>query len=1159
MNHISYRSFLVIVSLLLLIVYLPGCAADSEDPEAESDRYREAVSDFYVSLAASQTDEARFAFNKMNDVAQAFPEEAAAWANLGVYAMRQGNFELSQERFQQARELQPDNPDILFLSGLLESRRGNLEDAIQLFRRGTEVAPDNLMIHYSLVLELEREDDVANSDEITSILLEMHERDPDNMVVIYELARVAAKERELELLGEAFTKLRAFSAQWPSEANDQLDIIEEAIQNQSYSEISLELSFLRNGIEPTPAFQADLQQVQLPPSEVGYLITEFLWLPVPEFQAADPDLDMSFSRLDDDEFPQSAIFVKSVTPLEDLPPLAIYMDEDGIHYDEEVTLLYPGEIPSDGVLPGSVMAEIDYNYNFMNDVALAGNQGFRLHRQNDDYTFTDVTETLGLAGSVINRAYRAVWSIDIDQDGDLDLVLAPESGAPVVLRNNADGTFTQIDPFSDIANIIDFRWADLDADGTGDALFLTADGELILYKNMRAGEFVRHQGLSVDHTVAAYTLSDLNADGYFDIVTVTSGGSLIRYAFQPDQVVWEPESLFQVDLDNSELSPASVNLFASDFDNNGVFDLLLSTKESSVLWLGDSNLNFHRLGQDLPGGVKSVFDIDGNERLDLLGVEADRTTFRLMNTGTKNYGARSIRARASGLEGDQRINSFGIGGEMEVRSGLLYQKQMISSPIVHFGLGEYEEAEMLRIIWPNGSVQAEFAELGIGATIFNEQILKGSCPWLFTHDGEEVQFITDALWRSPLGLRINAQETAGVIQTLDRVRIPGNKIANRDGIYDVRITAELWETHFFDYVGLIAVDHPVDTEIYIDERFVFPEPDLSSRALTIPQPVARVLDDNGRDVSETVREKDGNYLKTFTKTQYQGLVNDHFIEIELGEDVPVDKPIVLVASGWLRPTDSSINLALSQGSHDPPHGLKIEVSDGNDGWKVLHENYGVPAGKLKTILIDLEEAFPYSGDPADRRIRMHTTSEIYWDAIQWAEQLPEDYFVETSLNPVRQELRYRGYSEWYRPDSVSPKLPNYGEISGTQPRWRDLEGYHTRFGDVSELLTEIDDRYVIMNAGDEMILEFEALDDPEEGWTRTFVFVSDGWVKDGDYNTEASRTVEPLPYHGQSDYEYLRSGTLFDDPVFQRHREDWIHYHTRYVTPEPFRSALIFN
>ena len=157
------------------------------------------------------------------------------------------------------------------------------------------------------------------------------------------------------------------------------------------------------------------------------------------------------------------------------------------------------------------------------------------------------------------------------------------------------------------------------------------------------------------------------------------------------------------------------------------------------------------------------------------------------------------------------------------------------------------------------------------------------------------------------------------------------------------------------------------------------------------------------------------------------------------------------------------------------------------------------------------------------------------------------------------DLRYRGYSNWVREDSVSPMLPEYDEISSAHQRWRDLIGYHTRFGDVSELLTEIDDRYVIMNAGDEMLLEFKYPGGPAPGYTRSFVFVSDGWVKDGDYNTEASKTVTPLPFHGQTDYEYGSSRDLMMDPVYRRHKKDWVTFHTRFVTPEPFRSALLFD
>ncbi|MCC5940615.1 MAG: CRTAC1 family protein, partial [Balneolaceae bacterium] len=764
-------------------------------------------------------------------------------------------------------------------------------------------------------------------------------------------------------------------------------------------------------------------------------------------------------------------------------------------------------------------------------------------------TFTDVTGELGLNNSTINREYYGLWAFDIEMDGDLDILLAPVSGTPVVLRNNGDGSFTETEPFSNSTEVRQFLWADLTGDGAPEATMLTADGTVTTYQNLRGGRF--GDGTQIAVNTAAASVADLNADGQFNIIIVSLQGDFEKHHFSLRTGEWIREPL---DMDfAADLATESTNLFIADLDNNGALDLILSTPEETRIWLGNEDRQPVAYEEILPGGILNVFDVDGNERLDLLGVNENLEPFHLKNEGTRNYFARSIRARASGDMGDQRINSFGIGGEMEVRSGLLYQKQLISSPIVHFGLGEHEEAQMLRIIWPNGSVQAEFAELGMGATIFNEQILKGSCPWLFTNDGEEIHFITDALWRSPLGLRINAQETAGVIQTYDRVRVPGHQLNPVDGIYDIRVTAELWETHFFDYVGLVAVDHPIGTDIFVDERFVFPAPDLSTQIMSTPQPVAKVTGENGEDFTETVSELNDSYIKPFQKTAYQGLVEEHSIEIELNNSSHENW---LLLSGWLRPTDSSINLALSQGSHNAPTGLKVEVSDGNGNWSVLHDDYGIPAGKLKTILIDLEGAFNHLDN---RKVRLTTTSEIYWDAIFQADKVGDAEFTETKLTPVKQELRYRGFSEWNRADEVSPKLPTYSEIASTAQRWRDLEGFHTRFGDVSELLAEIDDRYVIMNAGDEMVLHFEALEEPAEGYTRSYIFVSDGWVKDGDYNTEASATVLPLPYHGQADYEYHSTGTLFDDPVYQRHAEDWVNYHTRYITPYVFRSALLFD
>ena len=77
-----------------------------------------------------------------------------------------------------------------------------------------------------------------------------------------------------------------------------------------------------------------------------------------------------------------------------------------------------------------------------------------------------------------------------------------------------------------------------------------------------------------------------------------------------------------------------------------------------------------------------------------------------------------------------------------------------------------------------------------------------------------------------------------------------------------------------------------------------------------------------------------------------------------------------------------------------------------------------------------------------------------------------------------------------RRNERAPEWPDYTLISRSA-RWRDLEGYYTRHGDVSELLAEPDDRVVIMNAGDRIRFSVKAPPPPEAGWTRDFFLFCD--------------------------------------------------------------------
>jgi hypothetical protein len=108
---------------------------------------------------------------------------------------------------------------------------------------------------------------------------------------------------------------------------------------------------------------------------------------------------------------------------------------------------------------------------------------------------------------------------------------------------------------------------------------------------------------------------------------------------------------------------------------------------------------------------------------------------------------------------------------------------------------------------------------------------------------------------------------------------------------------------------------------------------------------------------------------------------------------------------------------------------------------------------------------------------------------------------------------------------------------------------------VRELIETVDDRYMIVNAGDELALRFPAPAPPPPGRRRDFVLIGDGWNKDGDYNTAFSKTVLPLPSHANPAYD-SPPGELEDDPVYRANPADWERYHTRLVTPGVFRDGL---
>jgi hypothetical protein len=199
-------------------------------------------------------------------------------------------------------------------------------------------------------------------------------------------------------------------------------------------------------------------------------------------------------------------------------------------------------------------------------------------------------------------------------------------------------------------------------------------------------------------------------------------------------------------------------------------------------------------------------------------------------------------------------------------------------------------------------------------------------------------------------------------------------------------------------------------------------------------------------------------------------------------------------------------------------------------------------GKDKTVVVDLSGLMTTS----DHRIRISTNMEIYWDHVFFSDSRDEAPVVYNVLDPVTADLHFRGFSETFRKGGrYGPHWFDYSKVTA-DPKWRDLTGDYTRYGDVLPLLAKADNKYIISNAGDETTVSFseKGLPPVPKGWKRDFLIRCVGWVKDGDINTAHGQKVLPLPFHGMKSYPPGKDDIYPADAEHQQYVKE---YNTRKV------------
>ena len=888
------------------------------------DNYQDMVSAFYTGAIALEVGDPDHTLSGLNLATQLHPEEPASWADLALYYFRINNFDEADKALKQARTLAPKNSQILAIAGLLESRQFHLPEAIATYQQAIQLDPKNLPARYALATVLDQQAAPGAEAQVMEQYQAIYDAVPDNTFAASALAVAAAKARNVDLTRRVVARLSTHSVAWTPEARQAMNDVQKAIAGPDIRAAVIPLSIFQNLLQASPNDLYGTERIAVAGDDKtpGTPITRFLALPLPPVIPAPPDTSLKFT----DQLltpPAKGVWpwVQATVLRSNASPTVIFANGREMRVDKSV-LLFPGGSQVTPPSPeGIAVFDMENDANktaeleadIPMDIACAGVGGLRLYSQNKGSTFADVTGQSHLPLDITGGAYTGVWVADIDADGDLDLILGSASGQATVLRNNGEGTWNVMHPFGPgHSGLTQWAWADLNGDGLPDAAFIDRQGRLHVFDNKRSGVFASWPVPTDLSKVAALSVADPDRDGTQDLIVLTPAGVIRRLSRRADERGWDVTDMGQVPAPPTD---GSTRLHWADLDNNGALDLVITSSQGSQILLGDPQSKLVMLAAPIEAHGISVDSQAVKGRLDLIGLNMQNQPVRLINTGNKNYGWQDVRLRGGSTDGDRRNNAFGIGGEIGLRAGLLYESQVITGLVTHFGLGDYTRADYVRNVWPNGKPQGEFALQSGALTKIADRTLKGSCPWLFADDGtgtsadKGMKFVTDFIWRSPLGLRINAQDTAGVVQTRDWVKVRGDQLKPRDGFYNLHITADLWETHFFDEVKLMVVDHPVGTEINVDERFSIPPPPLAVDAMTPPQPVTKAVDDRGKDVTDIVRARDGRYLDTFGLGRYQGVTRDHWVTLDLGPKLPAG-PLWLVGYGWIHPTDSSINVAL---------------------------------------------------------------------------------------------------------------------------------------------------------------------------------------------------------------------------------------------------------
>ena len=1004
------------------------------------------------------------AFNTFSDVVAEQPSLTDGRINLAIATLNRQDPNDEYVALKQLEEIllrHPRNERALYTSGVINFYVGNVDRARELFEQVVELDPTDAYTHYFLGQIAVQEQRFSDALETLDRVIELDEY----LTSAYWAGYLAATRLGMDDRAQSY--LTVFQKFETNPVARTVDI--------SYKKMGPKAEAIAIGSSPSPAVATQL----------------------------DHDIFDSYEDLD-------ATSAGGALSIADLNSDGLF---DVIHFAlDEATVRYQNEsgFGAREQLPFSVEDEVfplwgDMNNDGLLDVVLCGSSGVSLH---GGTAIGEWSQSRQLTDNPCNTAVL----LDADHDGDLDLIFSGADGSQL-LNNNRDGTYRDISTRLNIEHsgpATQIIAEDFDSDRDLDILFLFATASNVLLENDRTWEYREFEGdaLIVSTRLIAAAAADTNSNGVPEVIGAKLDGSFLVSELVGGE--WIETTFPALSVDDSAVVPHELAI--TEFNGDQALDLLLvSDRLAIVVNPADFSVIDKVHAADLQTVIPHYSSADSGASL--IGLCCEGMRYWRNRASQSNFFGLSL----SGINSSNKVrsNASGIGAKVSSRVAGRWTTQRLldthsgsaqSLMPMTFGLGGRNETNFILIEWSDGVSQSEIGlEKSKTHHIVEENREIASCPIVFAWNGSSYEFVSDVLGVAALGL-FKAPGELVPVRNFERLLLTSDQLSAEHGKYKVKLAEPMEEIVYLDAMKLFVVDVETTKTLVLDERYATAEPSPTGRViklstLRVPD---HATDRNGQDVTESIVERDETPLDPGEiDSRFVGLLRqEQLLTMYFDEPLPSQKQI-LIADGWMQYPYSQTSFSSWQTTveFNPP---TLSARGGDGEWQVVAENFGFPAGTPRRMALPLPTL-----PEGTNAVALAFNMEIYWDHVAIATESDDSEVFEHVINPDVAKVRRVGFAK----RNVAENNRPYYDYNNRSAYWdsKIATGFYTKFGNVVPLVTQQDGGVSIVGAGEELHLEFEAIDDPPEGFDRYFVLEFRGWAKDMDLYTREGETVEPLP------------------------------------------------